>query len=213
MDQEMQKAYMQDLKAQLLMDYEEKVVYPAYTDIFKALELTPFEKLKVVILGQDPYHGPNQAHGLSFSVPNGIKMPPSLLNIFKELSTDLKVERPTQTDLTSWAKQGVLLLNTTLTVLEGQPLSHGHLGWEVFTDEVLKLINDELEGVVFVLWGAHAQKKMRFIDDGKHFVIKAPHPSPLSAHRGFFGSQPFSAVNQYLTSKGFEPVHWLSIND
>jgi len=202
------KPYMKALKQQLLHDYNTKVVYPSHKDILKALEMTPLEEVKVVILGQDPYHGPDQAHGLSFSVPNGIKMPPSLLNIFKELSDDLCVARPVKTDLTSWAKQGVLLLNTTLTVLGGNPMSHANLGWEIFTDEVLKCVNHQLKGVVFILWGAHAGKKTRFIDQSKHLVIKAPHPSPLSAHRGFFGSKPFSTTNAYLGSQGLVPVEW-----
>ena len=207
-DTETAKPYMKELKQHLLHDYNTKTVYPSHKDILKALEMTPLEDVKVVILGQDPYHGPGQAHGLSFSVPNGIKMPPSLLNIFKELSDDLNVPRPTQTDLTSWAKQGVLLLNTTLTVLGGNPMSHANLGWETFTDEILNWINNQKEGVVFILWGAHAQKKMRFIDQSKHLVIKSPHPSPLSAHRGFFGSKPFSMANAYLVSRGNTPVGW-----
>jgi len=207
-DTEATKPYMKELKQHLLQDYNTKTVYPSHKDILKALETTPLEDAKVVILGQDPYHGPGQAHGLSFSVPNGMKMPPSLLNIFKELSSDLNVPQPTHTDLTPWAKQGVLLLNTTLTVLGGNPMSHANLGWEIFTDEILKCINDKKESVVFILWGSHAQKKMRFIDQSKHLVIKAPHPSPLSAHRGFFGSKPFSTTNAYLHSKGIEPIEW-----
>jgi len=202
------KPYMKDLKQHLLQDYNTKTVYPSHKDILKALETTPLEAVKVVILGQDPYHGPGQAHGLSFSVPNGMRMPPSLLNIFKELSDDLNIPRPTQTDLTPWATQGVLLLNTTLTVLAGNPMSHANLGWETFTDEILQCINNEKESVVFILWGSHAQKKMRFIDQSKHLVIKAPHPSPLSAHRGFFGSKPFSTTNAYLMSKGHQPINW-----
>ena len=207
-DKEGIKPYMKQLKQHLLHDYNTRTVYPNHQDILKALEITPFEEVKVVILGQDPYHGPGQAHGLSFSVPNGMKAPPSLLNIFKELSADLNVPHPTNTDLTPWAKQGVLLLNTTLTVLGGSPLSHGNLGWETLTDEILKYVNDEKEAVVFILWGAHAQKKMRFIDQNKHLVIKSPHPSPLSAHRGFFGSQPFSKTNAYLISREFQPINW-----
>jgi len=202
------KPYMKELKQQLLHDYNTKTVYPSHKDILKALEMTPFEEVKVVILGQDPYHGPGQAHGLSFSVPNGMKMPPSLLNIFKELSDDLKMPMPTQTDLTSWAKQGVLLLNTTLTVLGGNPMSHANLGWELFTDEILQCINNEKESVIFILWGAHAQKKIGFIDQRKHLIIKSPHPSPLSAHRGFFGSKPFSTTNAYLLSRGLKAINW-----
>ena len=202
------KPYMKQLKQHLLNDYNTRTVYPGHKDILKALEVTPFEEVKVVILGQDPYHGPGQAHGLSFSVPNGMRTPPSLLNIFKELSTDLNVPQPTHTDLTPWAKQGVLLLNTTLTVLGGNPLSHANLGWETLTDEILQWVNDEKESVIFILWGAHAQKKIRFIDQNKHLIIKSPHPSPLSAHRGFFGSKPFSRSNEYLISRGLQPVNW-----
>ena len=205
------KPYMKELKQHLLHDYNTKTVYPSHKDILKALEITPLEEVKVVILGQDPYHGPGQAHGLSFSVPNGMKMPPSLLNIFKELSDDLFVPRPIHTDLTPWAKQGVLLLNTTLTVLAGNPMSHANLGWEILTDEILQCVNSEKESVVFILWGSHAQKKTWFIDQSKHLVIKAPHPSPLSAHRGFFGSKPFSTTNAYLTSRGLEAINWIEL--
>ncbi|MCL2560119.1 MAG: uracil-DNA glycosylase [Turicibacter sp.] len=208
LERETAKPYMKGLKEKILQDYNTKTVYPHHKDILKALEVTPLEEVKVVILGQDPYHGPGQAQGLSFSVPNGVKMPPSLLNIFKELSTDLNVPRPVNTDLTPWAKQGVLLLNTTLTVIQATPMSHANLGWETFTDEVLQLVNDHREAVVFILWGAHAQKKMRFIDTDKHYVIKSTHPSPLSAHRGFFGSKPFSGANAFLVHKGMQPINW-----
>lgn len=207
-DREVAKPYMQQLQQHLMNDYKKHTVYPDHENILKALELTSFEDVKVVILGQDPYHGPGQAHGLSFSVPNGIKTPPSLLNIFKELSEDLNVPRPTQNDLTPWAAQGVLLLNTTLTVLEGSPLSHANLGWEILTDEILKCINDERESVVFILWGAHSQKKIKFIDQNKHLVITSPHPSPLSAYRGFFGSKPFSRTNEFLVQKGSNTIDW-----
>lgn len=206
--QEAAKPYMQNLERQLLADYNSKTVYPPHMDIIKALETTPLEQVKVVILGQDPYHGHGQAHGLSFSVLNGNKMPPSLMNIFKELSDDLQVQQPTNTDLTPWAKQGVLLLNTTLTVLAGAPMSHANLGWEILTDEILQSVNSQLENVVFILWGAHAQKKIRFIDPSKHLIIKSTHPSPLSAHRGFLGSKPFSQTNNYLISKGKTPIKW-----
>ena len=207
-ERETAKPYMKQLKQQLLKDYNTRTVYPNHKDILKALEITPFEEVKVVILGQDPYHGPGLAHGLAFSVPNGIKMPPSLLNIFKELSADLNMPPPTTTDLTPWAKEGVLLLNTTLTVLAGNPLSHANLGWEILTDAILQYINDQKEVIVFILWGAHAQKKMKFIDQNKHLIIKSPHPSPLSAHRGFFGSRPFSKANEYLDKKKFQPINW-----
>ena len=207
-DREKAKPYMKKLKQQLLNDYNTRTVYPSHKNILKALEITPLEEVKVVILGQDPYHGLHQAHGLSFSVPNGIKMPPSLLNIFKELSADLNIPQPTNTDLTPWAKQGVLLLNTTLTVLAKSPMSHANLGWETLTDEILRCVNAEKKAVVFILWGAHAQKKMRFIDHKKHLIIKSPHPSPLSAHRGFFGSKPFSKTNEFLVSRGLQPIRW-----
>ena len=207
-DEENQKQYMQQLKQLLLNDYNTRTVYPDHKDILRALEITPLEEVKIVILGQDPYHGPGQAQGLSFSVPNGIKMPPSLLNIFKELSADLNVPQPTNTDLTSWAKQGVLLLNTTLTVLRGSPLSHANLGWEILTDKILQCINEDKESVVFILWGAQAQKKIKFINQNKHMIIKSPHPSPLSAHRGFFGSKPFSKANKFLVEKNLHPINW-----
>ena len=208
LDIETAKPYMQQLKQRLIIDYNTHIVYPSHKDILRALEITPLEEVKVVILGQDPYHGPGQAHGLCFSVPNGIKMPPSLLNIFKELSTDLNVPRPTTTDLTPWAEQGVLLLNTTLTVLGGNPMSHANLGWEILTDAILQCINEVKNSVVFILWGAHAQKKVKFIDQNKHFIIKSSHPSPLSAHRGFFDSKPFSKVNKYLGEKNLQPINW-----
>jgi len=207
-DTEAEKPYMKQLKQHLLHDYNTRTVYPSHKNILKALEITPLEEVKVVIIGQDPYHGPGQAHGLSFSVPNGIKMPPSLLNIFKELSMDLNIPQPSNTDLTPWAKQGVLLLNTTLTVLGGNPMSHANLGWETLTDEILQCVNEAKESVVFILWGAHAQKKMPFIDQRKHLIIKSPHPSPLSAHRGFFGSKPFSQTNEFLVSKGLQSINW-----
>ena len=207
-DKETAKPYMQQLKQHLLNDYNTRTVYPHHKDILKALEVTPFEDVKVVILGQDPYHGPGQAQGLSFSVPNGTKIPPSLLNIFKELSTDLNIPKPLNTDLTPWASQGVLLLNTTLTVLQASPMSHANLGWETFTDEILQYLNHEKEAIVFILWGSHAQKKMRFIDTNKHFIIKSTHPSPLSAHRGFFGSKPFSKANEFLIHQGLQPIDW-----
>ena len=209
LDQETTKPYMKQLKQQLIHEYNTQTVYPAYKDILKALAITPFESVKVVILGQDPYHAPRQAQGLSFSVPNGVKAPPSLQNIFKELSADLQVPHPSHTDLTPWAKQGVLLLNTTLTVLKGKPLSHAHLGWEQLTDVLLKAVNDQKNGIVFLLWGGHAQKKATFLDEEKHLIIKSPHPSPLSAYRGFFGSKPFSQTNDYLSKKETASIDWL----
>ena len=207
-EQEATRPYMRQLKRAVLDAYETKNVYPRYEDIYKALEATPFEEVKVVILGQDPYHGPGQADGLAFSVPNGTKVPPSLRNIFKELCTDLNVPAPSQTDLMLWAKQGVLLLNTCLTVFEGEPLSHAKFGWDIFTDKVLQRISSEKDGIVFILWGANAQKKLHFIDLNRHFVVQSAHPSPLSAHRGFFGSRPFSKTNDYLIKNGLMPIDW-----
>ncbi len=201
--------YMADLKQFLARQYTAgKVIYPAPQYIFKALDLTPFEEVKVVILGQDPYHGPHQAHGLCFSVPQGVQAPPSLQNIFKELVADLGVDYPQTTDLTAWAKQGVLLLNATLTVEQGLAGSHQDQGWEQFTDAIIHLLNDQKENVVFILWGAYAQKKGEFIDKNKHCILAAPHPSPLSAHRGFLGSRPFSQANDYLLSTLQLPIDW-----
>ena len=185
-----------------------KVVYPSEDAIFKALQLTPFEKVKVVILGQDPYHGPNQAMGLSFSVPPGERLPPSLRNIFKELASDLGIPPSRHGDLTAWAKQGVLLLNSILSVEQGQAGSHARVGWETITDGIIERLSREREHLVFVLWGAHAQKKAALIDRSKHLVIESAHPSPLSASRGFFGSRPFSRINDYLEKHGKEPIDW-----
>jgi len=185
------------------------VVYPPKEDVFNAFKATPFDQIKVVILGQDPYHGPNQAHGLCFSVKDGVKSPPSLVNMYKELATDISgFNIPAHGYLQKWAEQGVLLLNTVLTVEQGQAHSHKHLGWEKFTDQVIKKISDHGDGVVFLLWGSHAQKKGASIDQQKHHVLKAPHPSPLSAHRGFFGCKHFSKANEILESQGKAPVDW-----
>ncbi len=183
-------------------------VYPPSTHWFSALELTPLEKVKVVILGQDPYHQVNQAHGLAFSVQKGTKVPPSLNNIYKELERDLGIKRPNHGDLTSWAKQGVLLLNTTLTVEDSKPMSHKHLGWEPFTDAVIKAVNQKAHPVVFMLWGKHAQSKTGFINQDKHLVLTAPHPSPLSAHRGFLGCGHFSLSNAFLKRHGQEKIDY-----
>jgi uracil-DNA glycosylase len=206
---EFSKPYMADLKAFLRQEAQAKrAIYPRRSEFFAALNHTPFDKVKVVILGQDPYHGPGQAHGLSFSVRPGVDVPPSLLNIFKELEADLGVARPKHGFLESWADQGVLLLNATLSVRANQAGSHQKKGWEQFTDAVIRHLNDEREGIVFVLWGSYAQKKGEFIDTKKHLVLKAPHPSPLSAHRGFFGSRPFSKINEFLKSRGVKPIDW-----
>lgn len=185
-----------------------KKIYPKPQDWFAAFDLTPFDKVKVVIVGQDPYHGPGQAHGLSFSVRDGVRFPPSLQNIFKEMKDDLGLPIPKSGSLESWAKQGVLLLNSVLTVEEGKAASHQKRGWEEFTDAVIAKINKEKEGVAFILWGSYAQKKGEHIDRKKHFVLESVHPSPLSAHRGFFGSKPFSKVNAYLKSQGKTPIDW-----
>ncbi len=185
-----------------------KKIYPKAQNIFNAFTQTPFEKVKIVIIGQDPYHGPGQAHGLSFSVQEGVRHPPSLQNIFKELNADLGVPIPKSGDLTPWAQQGVLLLNAVLTVEDGKAASHQKRGWEQFTDAVVSVINEKLEGVIFLLWGAFAIKKAQHVDRKKHFVIESVHPSPLSAHRGFLGSRPFSKINGVLETTGREPINW-----
>ncbi len=186
-----------------------KIIYPKGSLIFNAFNITPFEKVSVVIIGQDPYHGKNQAHGLSFSVPKGMKAPPSLVNIFKELKNDVGLTIDNNNgDLTSWAKQGVLLLNAALTVRAGEPFSHAKYGWADFTDAVIKKISDEKEGVVFILWGKFAQQKQSMIDEGKHFILTSPHPSPFSADKGFFGCKHFSKTNQFLIKSGKDPIDW-----
>jgi uracil-DNA glycosylase len=200
---------MKGLKQFLQTEYKAgKKIYPRGNEYFAALNLTPLDKVKVVIMGQDPYHGPGQAHGLSFSVQDGVRFPPSLQNIFKELQGDIGVTIPRSGVLTKWAEQGVLLLNAVLTVEDGKAASHQGKGWEQFTDKIIHVLNDERENIVFILWGAYAQKKAAFVDRKKHFVIESVHPSPLSAHRGFFGTKPFSRANAYLKSHGIEPVDW-----
>ena len=208
--EEFQKDYMLILKKKLLELKNKKITfYPQGDKIFNAFNLTPFNKVKVVILGQDPYHGPNQAHGLCFSVPPSVKPPPSLVNIFKELESDTGKKRNYHDgNLEHWAKQGVFLLNTTLTVERSKPLSHQNYGWSEFTNQVISLINNELESIVFILWGSFAQSKKQLIDSNKHLILTAPHPSPLSAHRGFFGSKPFSKTNNFLHSKQIDMVNW-----
>ncbi|MFM2480395.1 uracil-DNA glycosylase [Celerinatantimonas sp. YJH-8] len=186
-----------------------KAIYPKAEDVFNAFRFTPLEQLKVVILGQDPYHQPGQAHGLCFSVQPGVRVPPSLVNIYKELATDIPgFQIPAHGYLESWARQGILLLNTVLTVEHGKAHSHAQCGWETFTDSVIKKINDHCEHLVFMLWGSHAQKKGLVIDSSRHCVLKAPHPSPLSAHRGFLGCHHFSKANQYLQQVGKQPIDW-----
>jgi uracil-DNA glycosylase len=207
--EEFQKPYMLELKKFLKKEKAaKKIIYPPGPLIFNALNTTGFEDVKVVILGQDPYHGPNQAHGLSFSVKKGIPKPPSLVNIFKEIHSDLKLPIPNYGDLTSWAEQGVLLLNATLTVQQAHANSHQGKGWDIFTDKVISVLNDNRENIVFLLWGSFAQKKGQFIDRKKHLVLEAPHPSPLSSHRGFFGCKHFSKTNKYLESKKIKPIDW-----
>ncbi len=188
-----------------------KTVYPSNDNIFRALELTPFETVKVVILGQDPYHGAGQAHGLAFSVQRDVKIPPSLRNIYKELNDDIGMDIPDHGFLEGWAKQGVLLLNTTLTVEDGKPASHQGRGWEEFTDAIIAQVNDLKRPVVFMLWGAHAQKKSDMIDGQKHLILTASHPSPLSAHRGFLGCKHFSKANNYLKANGQTEINWSEI--
>lgn len=187
---------------------KKKIIYPSQNEIFSAFDATPFNKVRVVIIGQDPYHGADQAHGMCFSVKKGIKPPPSLRNIYKELATDIGFEIPEHGFLDSWAKQGVLLLNSVLTVEESKAGSHQKKGWEEFTDSVIKTLNDKKENLVFILWGAPAQKKAKVVDEKRHFILKSPHPSPLAAYRGFFGSRPFSKTNELLQSINSKPIDW-----
>ncbi|MBE9912721.1 uracil-DNA glycosylase [Paenibacillus donghaensis] len=208
LQEEVAKPYFNDLRYALAREYKLHTVYPSKENLFQALKLTSYEHTKVVILGQDPYHGPGQAHGLSFSVQPGVRIPPSLINIYKELNSDLGLPVPNNGYLVHWAKQGVLLLNTVLTVREGQANSHKNLGWERFTDTVIEKLNERDKPIVFILWGSHAQKKGAFIDPKKHLVLKSVHPSPLSVHRGFFGSRPFSKTNDFLKSQHMEPIDW-----
>jgi uracil-DNA glycosylase len=205
---EMDKEYFQDLIRAVNLAYQNRITYPPREHIFNAFNLCPLEEVRVVILGQDPYHGKDQAHGLSFSVPDGVKIPPSLRNIYQELESDLGVTPPQSGNLEHWAKQGVLLLNSTLTVEDGQAGFHQGWGWERFTDEVIRLVSDKREHVVFILWGKYAEAKSSLIDKSKHLILTSPHPSSLSAHRGFFGSKPFSKTNNYLTSIGKKPIEW-----
>lgn len=205
---EFQKDYYLQLRQRLIREYQTKTVYPDKYDIFNALHYTAYKDVKVVILGQDPYHGPNQAHGLSFSVKPGVAPPPSLLNIYKELQDDLNCYIPNNGYLKKWADQGVLLLNTVLTVVAGQPNSHKNLGWEHFTDRIIALLNEKPDPIVFILWGSHAQSKKSLLTNARHRIIASPHPSPLSASRGFFKSKPFSTTNKILVSLGKLPIDW-----
>jgi uracil-DNA glycosylase len=204
---EFDKPYWQRLQQFVKEEREHATVYPAHDEVFAALHHTPYAQVKVVLLGQDPYHGPGQAHGLCFSVRHGVAVPPSLQNMFKELRDDLGIAIPSHGNLTSWAQRGVLLLNTTLTVRAGSAGSHHGQGWETFTDEVIQVVNQR-DFVVFVLWGANARRKKLLIDTARHTIIESAHPSPLSAHNGFFGSRPFSRVNAALQAAGVEPVDW-----
>lgn len=205
---EFEKDYYQQLRIFLKNEYATQKIHPDMYHVYEALELTPYEEVKVVILGQDPYHGVNQAHGLSFSVQPGVKTPPSLVNIYKELKNDLGIEPVSHGNLVTWAKQGVLLLNTVLTVREGQAYSHRGKGWEQLTDAIIEKLNERDKPIVFILWGKPAQEKMKMIDKSRHIIITAPHPSPLSAHRGFFGSKPFSKTNDALLALGETPIDW-----
>ena len=206
--EEMQKDYYQELQAFVQKRRAEVRVFPEEKNVFTALELTPFESVKVVILGQDPYHGFGQAHGLSFSVQKGTPLPPSLKNIYKELQEDIGGELPTEGDLSHWAKQGVLLLNTVLTVEEGNANSHKGMGWERLTNRLIESLNELKHPVIFILWGKPAQDKEKLITNSNHVILKDPHPSPLSAYRGFFGSKPFSKVNDILIQQGQTPIRW-----
>lgn len=205
---EFESDYYRELEAFLKKERENQIVYPNACDTFRAFELTPFEKVKVIILGQDPYHGPGQATGLSFSVPPGVKFPPSLRNIFKEYQSDLGLQAPFFGNLEPWAEQGVFLLNSALSVRKGVAGSHHEAGWHRFTDRVMKVLSDEKEGLVFILWGKFAQQKASLIDQNRHFILESPHPSPFSAHKGFFGSHPFSKTNALLEQSGKTPIHW-----
>lgn len=203
-----QSDYYIQIRQFLKTEYKTHTIYPNMYDIFNAFKATSYDGVKVVILGQDPYHEIGQAHGLSFSVPNGIKFPPSLKNIFKELKSDLNINEPTSGDLTKWAKQGVLLLNTVLTVREGSPNSHKDCGWRKFTDDVISLLSKREKPIVFILWGNNAKEKKALIDTSKHYIIESAHPSPFSCRYGFFGSKPFSKTNEFLIKNNLTPIDW-----
>lgn len=205
---EFEKEYFVRLAGFIKDEYRNSKIYPPGALIFNAFDVCPFEKVKAVIIGQDPYHGPGQAHGLCFSVKDGVEFPPSLINIFKEIESDMGIPQPSSGDLTRWARQGVLLLNATLTVRAHQAGSHQKKGWEEFTDYVIKILNSEKKNIVFFLWGSYAQKKGESIDRSRHLVLESVHPSPLSASKGFFGNRHFSRCNDYLVSNGIEPIDW-----
>lgn len=206
--EEFEKEYFKELMKFVSQEYKNKTIYPKQSDVFNAFRYTDFDNVKVVILGQDPYHGPNQAEGLSFSVSNDVLKPPSLKNIFKELESDLQIPFPEHNSLKPWAKEGVLLLNAVLTVEEHNPTSHKNHGWETFTDDIIKIINNKKTPVVFILWGSYARNKKSLITNPIHYVIESPHPSPFSAYSGFFGSKPFSKTNDFLKSKGLKEINW-----
>lgn len=208
LNEEFEKEYYQKLRQFLAQEYKTKTIYPDMYDIFNALHYTDYDEVKAVILGQDPYHGPGQAHGLSFSVKPGVAIPPSLKNMYKELQDDLGCYIPNHGYLKSWADQGVLLLNTSLTVVASQANSHQKIGWEKFTDRVIQVLNDREDPVIFILWGANARSKTKLINTDKHYIIQSAHPSPLSAYQGFFGSKPFSKTNTLLEMMGKTPINW-----
>ena len=207
LEDEFRKDYFRDLGIFVKNEYKKHICYPKYSDVFNALRFTDYDQVKVVILGQDPYHGEGEAHGLSFSVHDDVRRPPSLNNILKELNDDLGIVR-SGNELTDWAKQGVLLLNSVLTVVKDTPLSHKGKGWEIFTDNIIRYLNDREAPIVFILWGSYARSKKELITNKKHFIIESAHPSPLSASRGFFGSHPFSRTNNFLVKNGIEPISW-----
>lgn len=208
LEEEIKKDYFKELMEFIKEEYKNKTIYPKQSEVFNAFRYTDFDNVKVVILGQDPYHGPNQAEGLSFSVSNEVLKPPSLKNIFKELENDLGIHFPEANSLKPWAKEGVLLLNAVLTVEEHQPTSHKNKGWETFTNEIIKIINKKDTPVVFILWGAYARAKKELITNPKHLVIESAHPSPFSARNGFFGSKPFSKTNEFLKKNGIKEINW-----
>lgn len=210
---EFEKEYYKKIRSFLKSEYSSYTIFPSMYDIFNALKYTSYENTKVVILGQDPYHEIGQAHGLSFSVKKGIKIPPSLANIYKELNSDIGMKIPSHGELTSWAKQGVLLLNATLTVRQGMANSHQNIGWSIFTDEIIKKLNNSKNPIVFILWGANARSKKKYITNKSHLIIESAHPSPLSAYNGFFGSKPFSKANEFLKANNLGIINWNSINE
>ncbi len=208
LEKEFKKDYYLQLRSFLDKEYQEKIIYPNQKDIYNALKLTPYKDTKVLILGQDPYHEENQAHGLAFSVNKGIQIPPSLLNIYKEMQDDIGTYIPNNGYLVKWAKQGVLLLNTSLTVEAHKANSHSNKGWQILTDEIIKSLNNKQDPIVFILWGRNARNKEKYITDPKHLIIKSAHPSPLSAYNGFFKSKPFSRTNNFLISNNIKPIDW-----